>query len=218
MLGIALGNALLSKTYRKQFQGNFWNNIAEGGACKLGKAHANQPLLVWGSQKCIKSTFPTFWSQLHSSVLDSFNRMTGFLLYFVWAIRCGRGIAHCFIAWKWNVRSDWCVLSSWLRMSGWHSLSLPRAFRSCLSLPGKTDSKQAAFPLYTTCDFLNLHVEVEYVTVNSYNRNLKNGSPGLLSHNSIRIIYFLVLEAWLKIVLLPEMTEIFHMDLPFFFP
>lgn len=34
----------------------------------------------------------------------------------------------------------------------------------------------------------------------------------------MRIIYFLVLEAWLKIVLLPEMTEIFHMDLPLFFP
>lgn len=150
-----------------------------------------------GSQKYIKSAFTTFWSHLHSSVLDSFNRTTGFLLYFVWTIKCGCGIAHCFIAWKWNVRADWCVLSFWLRMSGWHILSLPWAFRSCLSLPGKTDSKQTACPFYTNCDFLNLHVEVKYVTVNIYNRKLKNDCPGLLYHNSIRIIYFLVLEAWL---------------------
>lgn len=157
MLGIALDNSLLSNSI-----GNNFRAISEIIQQKV--VFVSWEELLWinlclfgGSQKCIKSTFPTFWSQLHSSALDSFNRMTGFLLYFVWAIKCGHGIAHCFVAWKWNVQSDWCVLSSWLRMSGWHIPSLPWAFRTCSSLPRKADCKRAAFPLYTNCDFLNLH-------------------------------------------------------------
>lgn len=176
---MVLDNALLSDKSRKQFQSNFWNKTAGRCACKLGTAPGNQPLLVLGTQKCIKSTFHTFWSQLQSSALDIYNRMTGFLLYFVWAIKCGRGTARCFIAWKWNIRSDWCVFSSWLRMNGWHILSLPWAFRYCMSLARRPDSKQAAFLLYTNRYFLNLHVDAEYFMVNTHNRNLCNDHPRL---------------------------------------
>lgn len=85
---------------------------------------------------------------------------------------------------------------------------------TCLSLAGKTDSKQAAFPLCANCYFLDLRVEVEYFMVNAYNRNLQNDLPRLLSRSSIRIVYLLVQEACLKIVLLPETTEFFQTDLP----
>lgn len=97
------------------------------------------------------------------------------------------------------------VADEWLA----HSLTTTGIQRSCLFLPRKTDIEEAAFPIYTNCYSINLHVKVKYFIVNTYSTNLINCCTRRSSHNSVSIFYFLIQEIGLKTVLLPEMTELF---------
>lgn len=203
--------------FQKKYIGNYFRAISEIilqkvlCAGKLSRVHKNEPRLILRTHKCVKSIFPMSWFQLYFSVFDSFKGMTDSLLYFVWTIEGGCVIVQHFMAWKWNIQSDWCVLSSWLQ----HILTTTGVHRPGLFSSGKkrqlggciSHLQKRLLPEFTCRSqiFYSKHLQ----------HNLINYCTRLSFHNSIRIIYFLVQKVWLKILLPPKMIQFFPVHLLF---